>query len=309
MASRFPTTWIFEDYGEAELRLIFDKMVADRKLKTDQMRPSISRVVAARLARGSGKPGFGNARSVRNVIDTAVKRLSERLAPRVLEQQGSGRSSSGGGGGGGGGGGSSGSSGGGSDGGAVTDDEAVTLTREDVLGAKPDLSNSPELAELRRMTGLDEVKDKVVELMHLQLANWDRESRGEKALEVPLHRIFFGKPGTGKTTVAKIFGRLLKRFGFLSNGEVVVKGPADFLGDVVGASEKKTIDILDACRGKVLLLDEVGAAARRPPLTALFARSLAMRPRAHTPTAPRASHPHIRSPARPPARPSARSTR
>ena len=75
----------------------------------------------------------------------------------------------------------------------------MTLTREDMLGAKPDLDNCPELDELRRMTGLDEVKDKVVELMHLQLANWDRESRGEKALEVPLHRIFFGKPGASIT--------------------------------------------------------------------------------------------------------------
>ena len=56
--------------------------------------------------------------------------------------------------------------------------------------------------------------------------------------------------------MAKIFGRLLKRFGFLSNGDVVVKGPADFLGDVVGSSEKKTIDILESCRGKVLVLDE-----------------------------------------------------
>jgi SpoVK/Ycf46/Vps4 family AAA+-type ATPase len=135
----------------------------------------------------------------------------------------------------------------------------VLLTREDVLGAKPDLEHSPELDELKRMTGLDEVKDKVLELMHLQLANWDRESRGEKALEVPLHRIFYGKPGTGKTTVAKIFGKLLRRFGFLSNGEVVVKGPADFLGDAVGQSERKTLDILEACRGKVLLLDEVYA--------------------------------------------------
>jgi len=88
LASRFPTVWVFADYNERELYSIFCKMVADRQLQTDQSQPPIGKVVAARLARGSGKPGFGNARAVRNVIDTAVKRLSERLAPRVLEDDG-----------------------------------------------------------------------------------------------------------------------------------------------------------------------------------------------------------------------------
>jgi len=48
----------------------------------------------------------------------------------------------------------------------------------------------------------------------------------------------------------------LKALKFLSNGEVVVKLPSDFKGDVVGQSETKTRAILEACEGKVLLIDE-----------------------------------------------------
>jgi SpoVK/Ycf46/Vps4 family AAA+-type ATPase len=234
LTSRFPNMWNFEDYSERDLQQIFEKMVSDRAHIVAQHTPSISRVVAARLSKGRGMPGFANARAVRNIVDASCKRLSERLAPRIID-------------------GATGSVGS-PDG--LKKEDLVTLSREDVLGEKPDLENTPELGELRRLTGLDEVKEKVVELMHLQMANFDREQRGEKTLDIPLHRIFYGKPGTGKTTVAKIFGRLLKRFGFLSNGDVVVKGPADFLGDATGVSEKKTIDILESCRGKVLVIDE-----------------------------------------------------
>lgn len=63
----------------------------------------------------------------------------------------------------------------------------------------------------------------------------------------------------GKTTVASIYGRILRDLGLLSNGEVVVKNPSDFIGTVLGESEKNTVAILDASRGKVLVIDEAYA--------------------------------------------------
>lgn len=68
--------------------------------------------------------------------------------------------------------------------------------------------------------------------------------------------MFLGPPGTGKTTVAHLYGQILVRLGLLSNGEVIAKGPSDFIGDVIGAFEKNTKDILENAKGKVLIIDK-----------------------------------------------------
>ena len=83
-----------------------------------------------------------------------------------------------------------------------------------------------------------------------------------------------GSPGTGKTAVANYYSHILAELGLLSNGEgtpisfltdqvltllqVVVKNPADLIGNVIGQSETNTKTILAATVGKVLIIDEVG---------------------------------------------------
>lgn len=62
--------------------------------------------------------------------------------------------------------------------------------------------------------------------------------------------------GCRKTTVASIYGAILRDLGLLSKGDVLVKVPADFLGSVLGESEKKTMAILEEARGRVLVIDE-----------------------------------------------------
>lgn len=94
------------------------------------------------------------------------------------------------------------------------------------------------------------------ELNDLCGTNYQRELMGQPPLDIFFNRMFLGNPGTGKTTCAELYGHVLKQLGFLSNGAVVSKTASDFVGGVVGASQRKTSQILESARGKVLIIDE-----------------------------------------------------
>ena len=75
--------------------------------------------------------------------------------------------------------------------------------------------------ELEKLTGQRAVKDSFHALLKLAVNNHNRELRGDRPHQIALNRLFLGNPGTGKTTTAKLFGRLLKSLGLLSDGEVL----------------------------------------------------------------------------------------
>ena len=90
----------------------------------------------------------------------------------------------------------------------------------------------------------------------LARVNYDRELEGQAPLATPLNRLFLGNPGTGKTTMAQIYGRVLAALGFLSDGAVELKTPSDLTGSVIGETAEKTAAVIDNARGKVLVIDE-----------------------------------------------------
>jgi SpoVK/Ycf46/Vps4 family AAA+-type ATPase len=65
-----------------------------------------------------------------------------------------------------------------------------------------------------------------------------------------------GNPGTGKTTVAKLYAGILRDLGLLSKGDAVLKTASDFVGSVLGASESATRAILKSAEGCVCVIDE-----------------------------------------------------
>ena len=109
---------------------------------------------------------------------------------------------------------------------------------------------------LRNMEGLSAVKASVNGLLKLAESNAQREELELPLAEVSLNRIFLGNPGTGKTTVARLYGQILRELGLLSIGDVVLATPADLIGSALGQSEEKTNALLDKSEGCVLVIDE-----------------------------------------------------
>ena len=112
--------------------------------------------------------------------------------------------------------------------------------------------------ELDKLVGCEEIKRRMDELVALTKYNsMMREAFPDSKLhEVSLHSIFFGRPGTGKTTVCKIYGSLLRQAGALSKGHVVVCDRGTFIGTLWGDEERSLRQVLEKAQGGVLMIDE-----------------------------------------------------
>lgn len=120
----------------------------------------------------------------------------------------------------------------------------------------PPLSNPT--AELDNMVGCDEIKRKIMDLKSLTTYN---KVCLEHSPEVPvmkifLHSLFYGNPGTGKSTMCRLYGSLLKDAGILSKGHVVVADRSVFVGDCFGDTEAILNELINYSQGGVLMFDE-----------------------------------------------------
>ena len=112
--------------------------------------------------------------------------------------------------------------------------------------------------ELDRLVGCEDIKRRMDELV--ALTSYNKTMRelfpDKKQHEVSLHSLFLGRPGTGKTTVCKIFGSLLRQAGALSRGHVVMCNRGTFIGTLWGDEERSVQQVLEKAKGGVLMIDE-----------------------------------------------------
>lgn len=112
--------------------------------------------------------------------------------------------------------------------------------------------------ELDKLVGCNDIKHRMEELVNLSSYNkmLQRFCPVVKQHSVSLHSLFLGCPGTGKTTVCKIYGSLLRQVGALSKGHVVICDRGTFIGTLWGDEERSARQVLDMAKGGVLMIDE-----------------------------------------------------
>ena len=232
--SRFGLRVKFPSYSPAELMALSELYLEQRGEMLDaDARPALWRMMED-IGRRRLADELGNGRFVRNLLEKAGRARDVRVM---------------------------------ADGAEPTPAELTTLEAADLERAGAELTarfrgytEAPTLdsalAELDELVGLEPVKRQVHEIAaQLRVARL-RERQGLSSQPPVRHFVFTGPPGTGKTTVARILGRIFTALGLLVRPEVIEAHRADLVGEHLGSTAIKTGKLIDSALGGVLFIDE-----------------------------------------------------
>lgn len=227
--SRLGFTIKFPDYTAEELQQIFTFMCEKQRMILED---GALEIVRDSIARGGRRSDQGNARFIRKMFEDALGAQQVRLAKQCKEDPNF----------------------------VLNVDTLRTITSSDIeqstQSAKNGSENEPAREQLESLIGLEEVKKLVSARLDFAKMQKAKRDAGMNAPFVPMHMAFKGNPGTGKTEVARLIGRILNEEGILSVGDFYECGRQDLVSPIVGATAPMIEDLFQKARGSVIFIDE-----------------------------------------------------